>query len=134
MERVRPGNGGPSRSCPRGRGEVPVGEGALDETFDLAFKTEARNASRQHQAGLFLVCSKCYERVPLVWEQGFPLYALNCALNMYSGNRRILIQGAVSTSVQSTCGLPPGCGLAVDLLHAFLIRTCRVREDNSRSA
>eukprot|EP00971_Amphidinium_carterae_P336341 6472663-Amphidinium_carterae.2 len=34
-----------------GRGEVPVGEGALDETFDLAFKTEARNASRQHQAG-----------------------------------------------------------------------------------
>eukprot|EP00971_Amphidinium_carterae_P046951 924573-Amphidinium_carterae.1 len=35
----------------RARGEVPVGEGALDETFDLAFKTEARNASRQHQAG-----------------------------------------------------------------------------------
>eukprot|EP00971_Amphidinium_carterae_P082696 1635709-Amphidinium_carterae.1 len=42
---------------------------------------------------------------------------------MYSGNRRILIQGAVSGAVQSTCGLPPGCGLAVDLLHAFLIRT-----------
>eukprot|EP00971_Amphidinium_carterae_P297196 5904288-Amphidinium_carterae.1 len=45
---------------------------------------------------------------------------------MYSGNRRILIQGAVSGAVQSTCGLPPGCahsGLAVDLLHVFLIRT-----------
>eukprot|EP00971_Amphidinium_carterae_P319367 6347384-Amphidinium_carterae.1 len=42
---------------------------------------------------------------------------------MYSGSRRILIQVAVSDSVQSTCGLPPGCGLAVDLLHAFLIRT-----------
>eukprot|EP00971_Amphidinium_carterae_P118078 2339284-Amphidinium_carterae.1 len=42
---------------------------------------------------------------------------------MYSGNRRILIQGAVSTSVQSTCRLPPRCRLAVDLLHAFLIRT-----------
>eukprot|EP00971_Amphidinium_carterae_P309705 6154667-Amphidinium_carterae.2 len=53
------------------------------------------------------------------------LYALKCALNMYSGSggRRILIQGAVSDAVQSTCGLPPGCGLAVDLLHAFLIRT-----------
>eukprot|EP00971_Amphidinium_carterae_P220009 4367423-Amphidinium_carterae.1 len=38
----------------RARGEVPVGEGALDETFDLAFKTEARNASRQHQADVFL--------------------------------------------------------------------------------
>eukprot|EP00971_Amphidinium_carterae_P135759 2689783-Amphidinium_carterae.1 len=42
---------------------------------------------------------------------------------MYSGSRRILIQGAVSESVQSTCGLSPGCGLAVDLLHAFLTRT-----------
>eukprot|EP00971_Amphidinium_carterae_P166228 3294739-Amphidinium_carterae.2 len=42
---------------------------------------------------------------------------------MYSGSRRILIQGAVSDAVQSTRELPPGCGLAVDLLHAFLIRT-----------
>eukprot|EP00971_Amphidinium_carterae_P269214 5340738-Amphidinium_carterae.2 len=39
------------RQVCRARGEVLVGEGALDETFDLAFKTEARNASRQHQAG-----------------------------------------------------------------------------------
>eukprot|EP00971_Amphidinium_carterae_P234294 4649297-Amphidinium_carterae.1 len=45
-----------------------------------------------------------YERVPLVQleqfaiKRGFPLYALNCALNMYSGNRRILIQGAVSVA------------------------------------
>eukprot|EP00971_Amphidinium_carterae_P271440 5386223-Amphidinium_carterae.1 len=83
-----------------------------------AFKTEARNASRQHQAGVFLDCSKCYEQVPLAQleqfaiERGFAVYALNCALNMYSGNRRILIQGAVSEAVQSTCGLPPGCGLA----------------------
>eukprot|EP00971_Amphidinium_carterae_P187567 3722565-Amphidinium_carterae.1 len=65
----------------------PVGEGALDETFDLVFKTEARNASRQHQAGVFLDWSKCYARVPLAQleqfaiERGFPLYALNCALN-----------------------------------------------------
>eukprot|EP00971_Amphidinium_carterae_P078183 1546778-Amphidinium_carterae.1 len=33
---------------------------------------------------------------------------------MYSGQRRILIQGAVSDAVQVTCGLPPGHGLAVD--------------------
>eukprot|EP00971_Amphidinium_carterae_P103979 2059325-Amphidinium_carterae.1 len=113
----------------RARGEVPMGEGALDETFDLAFKTDARNVSQQHQAGVFLDCSKCYERAPLAqleqfaiepqFECGLPLYALNCALNMYSGSRWIL----VSESVKSTCGLPPGCGLAVDLLHAFLIRT-----------
>eukprot|EP00971_Amphidinium_carterae_P011711 230580-Amphidinium_carterae.1 len=99
----------------RARGEVPVavGEGALDETFDLAFKTEARNASRQHQTALNL------NSLPL---RGL-VHALNCALNIYSGSRRILIQGAVSDAVQSTCGLPPGCGLAVDLLHAFLIHT-----------
>eukprot|EP00971_Amphidinium_carterae_P046794 922081-Amphidinium_carterae.1 len=47
-------------------------------------------------------CSKCYKRVPLrmleefALESGYPLYALNVALNMYSGNRRILVQGAVS--------------------------------------
>eukprot|EP00971_Amphidinium_carterae_P205485 4078246-Amphidinium_carterae.1 len=45
--------------------EVPVGAGALDETFDLAFKTEIRNAGRAFQAGIFLDCSKCYERVPV---------------------------------------------------------------------
>eukprot|EP00971_Amphidinium_carterae_P319361 6347297-Amphidinium_carterae.3 len=45
---------------------------------------------------------------------------------MYSGSRQILIQGAVSEPVQSTCGLPPGCGLAVDVLHAFLIRALQI--------
>eukprot|EP00971_Amphidinium_carterae_P158964 3151879-Amphidinium_carterae.4 len=44
---------------------------------------------------------------------------------MYSGNRRILIQSAVSEGVTATCGLPPGCGHAVDMLHAFLIKLLR---------
>eukprot|EP00971_Amphidinium_carterae_P000537 10925-Amphidinium_carterae.1 len=114
------------RQVCRDRGEVPVRAGALDETFDLAFNTDTRNASQVLQSGVFLDCSKCYERVRLAQleqfaiERGFPLYAPNCALNMYSGSRRILIQGA--DAVQSTCGLPPGCGLVVDLLRAFLIR------------
>eukprot|EP00971_Amphidinium_carterae_P340162 6478356-Amphidinium_carterae.1 len=57
--------------------------------------------SRVLQAGVFLDFSKCYERVPLAQleqfaiERGFPLYVLNCALNMYRGSRRVLIQGAV---------------------------------------
>eukprot|EP00971_Amphidinium_carterae_P264311 5243162-Amphidinium_carterae.2 len=42
------------RQMCRARGEVPVGEGTVDETFDLAIKTEVRNASRQHHAGVFL--------------------------------------------------------------------------------
>eukprot|EP00971_Amphidinium_carterae_P033614 661780-Amphidinium_carterae.1 len=39
-----------------GRGEVPVGRGALDETFDLAFDTEQKTAAGKPQAGVFLDC------------------------------------------------------------------------------
>eukprot|EP00971_Amphidinium_carterae_P060505 1197579-Amphidinium_carterae.1 len=56
-------------------------------------------------------------------ESGYPLYALNVALNMCSGQRRILVQGAVSEGVTAMCDLPPGCGHAVDMLHAFLIKS-----------
>eukprot|EP00971_Amphidinium_carterae_P180760 3585398-Amphidinium_carterae.2 len=117
----------------------PVGAGDLDETFHLAFKTEARNASRVLQAGIFLDCSKCYERVPpaqleqFAIERGFPLYALNAALNMYSGGRRILIQGVVSEAVQSTCGLPLGCGLSISCM-PFLCVPCEARGDKLKSA
>eukprot|EP00971_Amphidinium_carterae_P228867 4540096-Amphidinium_carterae.1 len=46
-----------------------------------------------------------------------PFYALNVALSMYSGNRRILVQGAVSKGIIATSGLPRGCGHVVDMLH-----------------
>eukprot|EP00971_Amphidinium_carterae_P235644 4676296-Amphidinium_carterae.1 len=39
------------------------------------------------------------------------------------------MQGAVSDAAQSTCGLPPGCGLAVDFLHALLVRTLQSAGD-----
>eukprot|EP00971_Amphidinium_carterae_P247336 4911967-Amphidinium_carterae.2 len=116
------------------RADTPVGQGALDETFDLAYLTEERSAAGKHQAGVFLDCSKCYERVPLrmlvefAIESGYPLHAVNVVLNMYSGTRRILVQGAVSEGVTATCGLPPGSGHPVDLLHAFLIRSLRCAE------
>eukprot|EP00971_Amphidinium_carterae_P343723 6483660-Amphidinium_carterae.3 len=58
-------------------------------------------------------------------ERGYPLYALNVAFNMYSGNRCILVQRTVSEWVQATCGLLSGCGYAVDMLHAFHIRSLR---------
>eukprot|EP00971_Amphidinium_carterae_P351074 6491897-Amphidinium_carterae.2 len=112
-----------------GRGEVPVGRGALNETFDLAFDTEKITAAGKPQAGVFLDCSKCYERIPLqkleafALESGYPLYALYAALDMYAGRRRVLLQGAVSEPVTATHGMPPGCGHAVDLLHAFLLKT-----------
>eukprot|EP00971_Amphidinium_carterae_P081650 1615139-Amphidinium_carterae.1 len=36
--------------------------GALEETLGLAYLTEQRIAAGQHQAGVLLDCSKCYER------------------------------------------------------------------------
>eukprot|EP00971_Amphidinium_carterae_P200532 3979303-Amphidinium_carterae.1 len=43
-----------------------------------------------------------------------------CCLDKYSGSRCILVQGEISDSVIATCGLPPGCGHAVDMFHACL--------------
>eukprot|EP00971_Amphidinium_carterae_P350462 6491558-Amphidinium_carterae.2 len=120
----------PQARC-TGRGEVPVGRGALDETFDLAFDTEKITAAGKQQAGVFLDCSKCYERIPLqtleafALESGYPLYALYAALDMYAGRRSVLRQGAVSEPVTAIHGMPPGCGHAVDLLHAFLLMTLK---------
>eukprot|EP00971_Amphidinium_carterae_P350643 6491664-Amphidinium_carterae.2 len=89
------------RQVCKDRGETLVGQGALDETFDLAFLTEQCTAAGQHQAGVFLDCSKCYELVPLSMleqfaiDSGYPLYALNVPLD------------------------------AVDMLHACLIMSLR---------
>eukprot|EP00971_Amphidinium_carterae_P151088 2996168-Amphidinium_carterae.1 len=56
-----------------GRGEVPVGRGALDETLDLALETELTTAAGDPQAGIFLDCGKCYERIPLHSLENFAL-------------------------------------------------------------
>eukprot|EP00971_Amphidinium_carterae_P003384 66713-Amphidinium_carterae.2 len=73
--------------------EVLVGHGALDKTFDLAFETEQTIGAGVLQAGVFLNCSKCYERIPFkalqkleafALESGYPLYAHYAALSMYS--------------------------------------------------
>eukprot|EP00971_Amphidinium_carterae_P295326 5864935-Amphidinium_carterae.5 len=44
---------------------------------------------------------------------------------MYARRRRVLLQGAVSEPVTATHGMPLGCGHAVDLLHAFLLKTLK---------
>eukprot|EP00971_Amphidinium_carterae_P149304 2960214-Amphidinium_carterae.2 len=53
------------------------------------------------------------------------MYALYAALDMYAGRRRVLLQGAVSELVTATHGMPRGRGHAVDLLHAFLLKTLK---------
>eukprot|EP00971_Amphidinium_carterae_P212065 4207948-Amphidinium_carterae.1 len=108
------------------QGETPVGKGALDEAFTLAAEAERATARGEPFAAVFLDCSKCYERVDLdkleraAEAARFPLEALRLALDMYRGRRRILVNGALSEAVVATSGIPAGCGLAVDLLHAFL--------------
>eukprot|EP00971_Amphidinium_carterae_P302393 6008734-Amphidinium_carterae.1 len=48
---------------------------------------------------------------------GFPLEALSLAIDMY-----------LSDPVEASSGIPAGCGLAVDLLHAFLQRKIHASE------
>eukprot|EP00971_Amphidinium_carterae_P061465 1216714-Amphidinium_carterae.2 len=116
------------RSLCTSKGETPVGKGALDEAFSLAAEAERATAKDEPFAAVFLDCSECYERVDLLRleqaaeESNFPMEALRLALDMtlYRGRRRILVNSAVSEPVVATSGIPAGCGLAVDLLHAFL--------------
>eukprot|EP00971_Amphidinium_carterae_P287303 5703343-Amphidinium_carterae.1 len=46
-------------------GFTPVGRGALDEAFDLSLEVEELSRTGKPVAGVFLDCSKCYERVSL---------------------------------------------------------------------
>eukprot|EP00971_Amphidinium_carterae_P230035 4565594-Amphidinium_carterae.2 len=86
------------------RGETPVGCGALDETFDLAYEIEQTTAAGVPQAGIFLDCYRSK-------VDTYPLYALYACLNMYSGRHRVLIQGAISASVMASHGVLVAKGL-----------------------
>ena len=109
-------------------GETPVGNGALDETFDLADLVEGVSAEGREVAAIFLDCSKCYERVPfasvktILLEAGLPPALVGPAVAMYRGDWRLLVDGAVSDPVRPHNGIPARCGLAVDFLHAYLAR------------
>eukprot|EP00971_Amphidinium_carterae_P329143 6461432-Amphidinium_carterae.3 len=87
------------------RGEVPVGRGALDETFDLAYETEQTTATSVPQAGVFLGYAKCYERIPLhtletfALESGYPRYALYAGFTLRSAGRHIAVRKYVDDMV-----------------------------------
>ena len=110
--------------------EVP-GRGADEAAWGLALEAECleqEEAEVEAEAlcGVFLDCSKCYERVPLrqldvrAAEALFPDRLLVLALSMYSGRRHVRVGPAVAEEVQGSCGLMAGCGLAVALLRAHL--------------
>ena len=109
--------------------EIP-GQSAPDAAWELAFEVEVTELMGQEVddtvCGVFLDCSKCYERVPLAELDiraralQFPDPLLVLALSMYSAPRHVRVGDAVSDPVVASCGIMAGCGLAVALLRAHL--------------
>ena len=94
----------------------------------MADLVEGASAQGKEVAAIFLDCSKCYERVPLaplksvLLEAGLPPALVGPAVAMYKGDWRLLVHRTVSDPVRPHNGIPAGCGLAVDILHAYLAR------------
>ena len=99
-----------------------LGASALEAAWDVAADFEAAEALNENIVGVFLDCSKCYERIPHarlqeeVSRTGFPQRLANLAIGMYAGERYIRVGEAVAQPVKGSSGILPGCGLAVALL------------------
>jgi hypothetical protein len=89
--------------------------------------------------GVFLDCSKCYERAPLrqlderAVAAGFPDRLLVLALSMYSGRRHVRVGAAVAQAVVASSGIMAGCGLAVALLRAHLREAVMAARDSAEA-
>ncbi len=111
-----------------------LGRGAEEAAWELALQAESYNATGEHTVGCFLDCSKCYERVNFdqllaeCTKKGFPARIANLAVNMYSGTRYIRFEGTYGPGVKATCGIMPGCPVAVALLKAYLKEVGEVAE------
>ena len=87
-------------------GAEVVGQGAADAAWELALEAECTTLvdGAGHMCGVFLDCSKCYERIPHVDLERrakylqFPDQLLVLALGMYSGPRHVRVGEAVSQS------------------------------------
>ena len=115
-----------------------LGRGAEEAAWELALQAECFNANGESIVGCFLDCSKCYERVnfDMLLEEcirkGFPAKIANLAVNMYSGTRYIRFEGTYGPGIRATCGIMPGCPVAVALLKAYLkevVETAEVEEN-----
>ena len=112
-------------------GAEVVGQGAVDAAWELALEAECTTLvdNLEHMCGVFLDCSKCYERIPHAGlerrarDLQFPDQLLVLALGMYSAPRHVRVGEAVSQPVQASSGILAGCGMAVALLRAHLRET-----------
>eukprot|EP00972_Heterocapsa_arctica_P009501 1399857-Heterocapsa_arctica.AAC.1 len=102
------------------------GAGAMDAAFSLGVEGEAALADGQCMGAVFLDCSKCYERIPIVAlyraavADGFPPGLARMACLQYQAPRFVRVAGAAAEAGQVTRGMVAGCGMAVALLQTYL--------------
>ena len=107
-------------------GAEEPGVGADQAAWQLAAEAETQRLQGRAMAGIFLDCSKCYDRVSHVQLDDaarrlrFPDPLLVLALRIYGAPRRLRLNGGFSDERTPTHGITAGCGLAVALLRAYL--------------
>ena len=110
----------PGRGTDEAAWHLALEAGCLDPAGDLEVEEP------EVLCGVFLDCSKCYERASLrqldvrAVAVGFPDRLLVLALSMYSGRRHVKVGMAVVEARVGSSGIMAGCGLAVALLRAHL--------------
>ena len=73
----------------------------------------------------FLDCSKCYERIShddafrRMVQSGCNPTIANLVMDLYQGERRIRVHGAISQVVRAKAGLIAGCAFAKVVLKGF---------------
>ena len=101
-------------------------QGPLEEAWCLSAQEEMVRHAGRHLSACFLDCSKCYERIEQTIaaerakQSGCPVEVVNLAIGMYKGERRILLDGAISAGIKGNSGLLAGCSFARDVLKSFL--------------
>jgi hypothetical protein len=99
--------------------------GPLEEAWRLSAQEEVARYEEACLGAVFLDCSKCYERISQAMaadrarESGCPIGIVNLVMGMYGGERRILLDGAISEGIQGHSGLLAGCSFARDVLKSF---------------
>ena len=103
------------------------GRSALDAAWNASLEGEiGGNSSGKGSGTILLDLSKCYERVPLealgkaAVAEGWPGRVVAMALGQYSSVRFVSVAGATVPAGNATCGMIPGCALAVRFLGSYL--------------
>eukprot|EP00972_Heterocapsa_arctica_P026473 3898958-Heterocapsa_arctica.AAC.1 len=90
----------------------------MDAAFSLGVEGEAALAEGHCMGAIFLDCSKCYERIPIMAlyraavADGFPPGLARMACLQHQAPRFIRVAGAAAEAGSVTRGMVAGCGMA----------------------